>query len=218
MAAGPVRGDDLPVTDGDLVRRTLGGDRQAFGVLVERYHMSLLRLARSFVRSQAVAEEAVQDTWEAALDGLAGFEGRASLKTWLFRILANRASTLATREGRSTPFSALGPGPEDGEGDEPAIDPGRFDPSGHWRDPPARWSEESPEKLALDAETGALLAEAIEALPPGQRAVIMLRDVEGLEAEEICNVLGLTLTNQRVLLHRARGKVRQALERRLRRR
>jgi RNA polymerase sigma-70 factor, ECF subfamily len=207
------------VTDAELVRQVLDGDRRAFGALVDRYHMPLLRLARSFVKSQAVAEEAVQDTWAAALEGLAGFEGRSSLKTWLYRILANRATTLAVREGRSTPFSALGTGGGQGPGqDEPAVDPDRFDASGHWRDPPARWSEESPEKLALDAETGALLSRAIEELPAGQRAVITLRDVEGMEAEEICNVLGITLTNQRVLLHRARARVRRALEQHLARR
>jgi RNA polymerase sigma-70 factor (ECF subfamily) len=204
------------VTDAELVQRTRAGDREAFGALVDRYHLPLLRLARSFVRTPAVAEEAVQDTWAAALEGLDGFAGRSSLKTWLFRILANRATTLAVREGRSTPFSALAPG-GGAEGDEPAVDPGRFDAAGHWRDPPGRWTEESPEKLAQDAETGALLTRAIDALPDAQRAVLTLRDVEGMEADEICNVLGITLTNQRVLLHRARAKVRRALEEHLRR-
>ncbi len=194
--------------DAELVRGVRAGDRTAFAGLVRRHGGGLLRLARVFVREEAVAEEVVQDTWMAALEGLDGFEGRASFKTWLYRILANRARTRAVREGRSVPFSSLA-GADD---DESAVDPERFDAAGMWRDAPVGWSDETPERLALAAETRAVMEAAIAALPPAQRAVLVLRDEDGLETEEICNLLGLTVTNQRVLLHRARTRVRQALE------
>jgi RNA polymerase sigma-70 factor (ECF subfamily) len=193
-----------------LVARLRAGDRAAFGQLVTRHGGALLRLALSFVRERAVAEEVVQDTWLGALDGLDGFEERASLRTWLFRILVNKARTRAVREARSVPFSALG-GPE--EGDEAAAGPDRFDRGSAWREPPRAWSEEDPERLALRAETRAVIEGSIAALPQAQRAVITLRDVEGLETEEICDLLGISVSNQRVLLHRARARVRQALER-----
>jgi RNA polymerase sigma-70 factor (ECF subfamily) len=159
-----------------------------------------------------VAEEVVQETWMAVLEGLDGFEGRASFKTWLYRILANRARTRAVREGRSVPFSALA----ETEGDEHAVDPERFDAAGMWRDPPGGWTDETPERLALEAETRGVMEAAVAALPPAQRAVLVLRDEDGLETEEICNLLGLTVTNQRVLLHRARTRVRKALEEHMR--
>lgn len=195
-----------------LVARLRRGDRAAFAELVERHGGALLRLALGFVRERATAEEVVQDAWLAALDGLAEFEGRASLRTWLFRIVANKARTRAVREGRSLPFSALGAADDAGEG---TLDADRFDAAGGWRDPPGGWSEEDPERLAQRAETRALLEAAIEALPAAQRTVLILRDVEGQEAEEICALLGITLVNQRVLLHRARARVRQALEQHL---
>jgi RNA polymerase sigma-70 factor (ECF subfamily) len=191
-----------------LVRLVRAGDRTAFAALVRRHGGALLRFARLFLREPSVAEEVVQDTWIAVLEGLDGFEGRASFKTWLYRILANRARTRATKEGRSVPFSALG----EAEGGESAVDPERFDVSGHWRDPPAGWTDETPEQLALEAETRGVMDTAVAALPPAQRAVLVLRDEDGLETEEICNLLGLTVTNQRVLLHRARSRVRRALE------
>lgn len=194
--------------DAQLVERVRAGDRAAFGGLVRRHGGGLLRLARVFVREGGIAEEVVQDTWMAALEGVDGFEGRASFKTWLYRILANKARTRALREGRSVPFSALA-----GAEDEPsAVDPERFDAAGMWRDPPATWTDETPEHLALAAETRAVMDAAVAALPPAQRAVLVLRDEEGLETEEICNLLDLTVSNQRVLLHRARTRVRQALE------
>lgn len=196
------------VDDAELVRRIRAGDRSAFTGLVRRHGGALLRLARVFVHDEALAEEVVQDTWVAVLDGLDAFEGRAAFKTWLYRILANRARTRATREGRTVPFSALAAGDEDA----PSLDPERFDDAGTWRDPPIGWSEETPERLALAAETRAVMEAAVAALPPGQRAVLVLRDEDGLETEEICNLLGLTVTNQRVLLHRARTRVRQAIE------
>lgn len=192
----------------ELVARLRAGDRAAFAALVARHGGALLRFARSFVRDGPLAEEVVQDAWVSALEHLDGFEGRSALRTWLFQIVANRARTRMQREGRSVPFSSLGAAGEE----EAAVDPDRFAPDGHWREPPGPWSEEDPERLAQGAETRAAIEAAIAELPPAQRAVITLRDVEGLEAEEICNLLGVTLSNQRVLLHRARAKVRQALE------
>jgi RNA polymerase sigma-70 factor (ECF subfamily) len=203
-AREPVAGVD----DAELVRRIRAGDRSAFAGLVRRHGGALLRLARLFVRDESVAEEVVQDTWAAALEGLDGFEGRASFKTWLYRILANRARTRAAREGRTVPFSALA----QAEGDERAVDADRFDAAGEWRDPPLGWTDETPERLALAAETRGVMEVAVAALPAAQRAVLVLRDEDGLDTEEICNLLGLTVTNQRVLLHRARTRVRRALE------
>jgi RNA polymerase sigma-70 factor (ECF subfamily) len=188
------------------------GDRAAFAGLVRRHGGALLRFARMFVRDPAVAEDVVQETWIAVLEGLEGFEGRASFKTWLFRILANRARSRAVREGRSVPFSAL----TEADTAERAVDPDRFDASGHWREAPAEWTDETPERLALAAETRAVMEKAVAALPDGQRAVLVLRDEDGLETEEICNLLGLTATNQRVLLHRARARIRQAVEEHMR--
>ncbi len=192
-----------------LLERLRAGDRAAFAALVKAHGGALLRFATAFVKDRALAEEVVQDAWLAALDHLDGFEGRASIRTWLFHVVANRARTRLVREGRSVPFSALGDLDDAGE---PAVDPDRFEPGGEWRSPVRRWAEEDPERLALGAETRGALERAIAALPEGQRAVLTLRDVEGLEADEICNLLGLTVSNQRVLLHRARAKVRQALE------
>jgi RNA polymerase sigma-70 factor (ECF subfamily) len=200
------------LADSELVRRVRAGDRSAFAGLVRRHGGGLLRFARLFVRESSAAEEVIQDTWMAVLEGLDGFEGQASFKTWLYRILANRARTRAVREGRSVPFSALA----DVEGDEHAVDPERFDAGGMWRDPPVGWTDETPERLALAAETRHVMEAAIQALPPTQRAVLVLRDEDGLETEEICNLLDLTVTNQRVLLHRARTRVRQALEEHMR--
>jgi RNA polymerase sigma-70 factor (ECF subfamily) len=192
-----------------LLARLRAGDRAAFAALVGRHAGSLLRVATSLVRDRAVAEEVVQETWLGALTGLDAFEGRSSLRTWLFQILVNRARTRFAREGRTVPFSAL---PAAGD---PEVDPGRFDERGGWREPPGAWTEEDPERLAMGAETRAAIEAAIQELPEAQRAVMTLRDIEGLPTEEICNLLSITVTNQRVLLHRARARVRQALERRL---
>jgi RNA polymerase sigma-70 factor (ECF subfamily) len=198
--------------DARLVEALRAGDEAAFRELVARHHASLVRLALVFVRSRAVAEEVAQETWLALLEGLERFEGRSSLKTWLFRILTNIAKTRAQRERRTVPFSALAD-----ESDEPAVDPGRFlDAShpifpGHWASPPRNW-EELPEERLLGKETLDQIREAIEALPPAQRSVIALRDVEGWTSDEVRSVLDISETNQRVLLHRARSKVRAALE------
>ena len=205
-----------PATIGDsddaLLARLRAGDRTAFAMLVKRHAGSLLRVARSLVRDQATAEELVQETWLAVFTGLDAFAGRSSLRTWLFRICVNKARTRFVRDGRTVPFSSLG-GPGDGDG--AAAESGSFDGEDAWRDPPSTWSEENPERIALGRETRSAIEAAIAGLPESQRAVMTLRDLEGLEAEEICNLLSITVTNQRVLLHRARAKVRAALETRL---
>jgi RNA polymerase sigma-70 factor (ECF subfamily) len=194
------------VDDAALVDRLRAGDEAAFAELVREYQPSLLRFARLFVSTPAVAEEVVQETWLGVLKGIDRFEGRSSLKTWIFRILANTAKTRAQREGRSIPFSAL----EDAEGNfEPAVERSRFAGAGHWAVPPPQW----PEERLLGAETRSVIAGAIQTLPPTQRAVISLRDIEGWSADEVRNALDLSETNQRVLLHRARARVRRELER-----
>jgi RNA polymerase sigma-70 factor (ECF subfamily) len=192
--------------DAALLKQLRAGDEAAFMELVERYHGALVRLARSFVSSQAVAEEVAQETWLGVLNGIDRFEGRSSLKTWIFRILVNRAKTRGERESRSVPFSSL----DDPDG-EPSVDPDRFVGAGAWSSPPRRWEGEPLERL-LAGEARDTIEAAIAELPPAQRSVITLRDLEGLDADETCELLDLTDGNQRVLLHRARGKVRQALE------
>ena len=198
-----------------LARALLSGDEGAFTSLVDRYGGSMLRLATTWVGRRAVAEEVVQETWLGVLQGLERFEGRSSLKTWMFRILANTAKKRAAREGRMVPFSALSnPLEEPGEG---AVEPDRFYGPGHrwsggWVSFPRSWADLPEERLESN-ETLAVVRRTIEQLPPNQREVIRMRDVEGLSSREVCNVLGITETNQRVLLHRARARVRQALER-----
>ncbi len=192
-------------SDAALVERLLAGDEAVFLEFVSTHHASLFRVARGYVRTDDVAEEVVQETWVAMLKGLARFEGRSSLKTWLFRILANRARTRARREVRTTPMSSLG----GRDPDEPALSPDQFDSSGGWNSPPPQWHE--PLKHLQDQELGRILAEAIEQLPERQRMVITLRDVEGWSSEDVRNALEVSETNQRVLLHRARTKVRMAL-------
>lgn len=209
--ATPVSADP----DAELLARLRRGDEHAFRALVERYSATMLHVARLHVRDRQAAEEVVQETWLAVIRGLERFEGRSTLKTWLFRILSNRAKTRGVAEARSVPFSAVAA--RDAAGDEPAVDPGRFQGAGdpypdHWSAPPARW-ETLPEERLLSQETLAHIADAIERLPTAQRAVIRLRDVEGWDADEVCELLGLSMVNQRVLLHRARSKVRGALER-----
>lgn len=197
----------------DALRRR---DERAFVQIVRQYHGQLLRLAMVYARSRAVAEEIVQDVWLGVVQGVDAFEGRSSFKTWLFRILVNRARTRAEREGRTIPFSHLwdaSAGPH-----EPAVDPDRFLPATdpewplHWAMPPKAW-DSAPDAQLLARESLDLVERAIADLPPAQREVITLRDVEGWEADEVCNVLGISETNQRVLLHRARSRVRAALER-----
>jgi RNA polymerase sigma-70 factor, ECF subfamily len=195
--------------DEDLVARARGGDEEAFTELVRRYSPALLRLARTYVASQAVAEEVVQETWLGVLRGLERFEGRSSFKTWLVRILVNRAKTRGVREHRSVPFASLGGGSEDDDG--PAVDPARFSRDGAWASPPRRW-EDDPEAALRSKEARRIVEEAVDELPERQRIVITMRDLEGLDSEEVRKVLDLSATNQRVLLHRARARVRAALE------
>ena len=213
-------GHEMSAEDVHLIELLRSGNEAAFESLVDCHSAALLRLAKLFVKTQAVAEEVVQETWIAVLEGLSRFEGRSSLKTWIFRILTNHAKTRAQREGRSIPFSSL---PDvdkefslDKSGDYPAVDPDRFWPAdhqnpGHWISFPSDWRE-MPEERLLSQETRACIDRAIAALPPGQREVIILRDIEGWTSDETCSLLGLSAANQRVLLHRARSKVRRALE------
>jgi RNA polymerase sigma-70 factor (ECF subfamily) len=195
-------------SDLSLVARLRAGEESVLEDLVRRYHGSLLRLALVLLRNRASAEEVVQETWKCVVEGLDSFEGRSSLKVWICRILTNRARTRLIRERRSVPFSALG----DSDADEPAVDPTRFSPGGQWADPPQRWNENTPEKLLMQKEAMEYLERALHQLPASQRSVVTLRDVEGFDSDEVCNVLGIRETNQRVLLHRARSKLRQALE------
>jgi RNA polymerase sigma-70 factor (ECF subfamily) len=200
-----------PAGEVALLRSLREGDERAFAELVDRLGPSMLRVAGVYVSSRAVAEEVVQEAWLAVLTGLERFEGRSSLKTWIFHIVANKARTRAQREGRTVPFSSLG---GDGGGG-PSVDPERFTDEGggkgHWVAPPQSL-ERVPEERLLVRETRERIAAAIAELPAAQRAVISLRDVEGLSAEEACGVLDVSEGNQRVLLHRARSKVRAALE------
>ena len=201
-----------PVSERELLEALRRGDEQAFTALVDGYGASMLRTARVYVRDRAVAEEVVQEAWVGVLRGIERFEGRSSLRTWLLRIVANVAKTRAVREARTVPFSALA-GVEEKE--RPSVPAERFRApedrwAGHWATPPEPWGR--PEEELLSGETQAVIAAAIDALPDGQWRVITLRDVEGWSAEEVCNALELSETNQRVLLHRARTKVRQALD------
>jgi RNA polymerase sigma-70 factor (ECF subfamily) len=211
----PLARASRPDPDRALVERLRAGDETAFAELVDAYGAAMLRVARMYVRDRTVAEEVVQETWLAVLDGIDRFEGRSSLKTWLFRILTNRAKTRATRERRTVPVSALA-GAE-ASGGEPAVDPDRFVDAAaarfpsSWSAPPATWST-VPEERLLSQETLSRIADAIEALPETQREVIRLRDVEGWSAAEVAAALDISDGNQRVLLHRARSKVRAALE------
>jgi RNA polymerase sigma-70 factor, ECF subfamily len=197
-------GDDSAIVD--ALRR---GDESAFVALIGRYHRTMLRVARGYVASEQAAEDVVQETWLGVVRGIERFEERSSLKTWIFRILVNRARTRGEREARVRPFSSLPLGE-----DEPAVDPERFIESGRWAGfwsvPPT--TKSIPEQRVLAKEAGALVAEAIDRLPPNQQIVISLRDVQGLTSVEVCELLGISEANQRVLLHRARSKVRTALE------
>jgi RNA polymerase sigma-70 factor (ECF subfamily) len=197
--------------DAALVAALRAGDEAAFRGLVLRYHAALMRLARASVSSHAVAEEVVQETWLAVIRGIGGFEGRSSLKSWIFAILVNRARSRGARERRVVPLSSLG----GGDDDRPAVDPDRFVAAGqrwggHWSSPPVPWAQ--PDERLMAKETLGVVADAIERLPERQRVVVSLRDVEGWSAEEVCALLDLSEGNQRVLLHRGRARVRAALE------
>jgi RNA polymerase sigma-70 factor, ECF subfamily len=188
----------LETGDRALVRLLRVGDEAAFAQLVRRESPALLRVALSHVRTRAVAEEVVQEAWLGVLRGIGRFEGRSSLKTWIFRIAVNVAKTRAIREARSLPFSALA--------DEPTVDPERFE-HGRWRHAPTSF-DRLEQRDALQC-----VEKTIATLPPEQRQVITLLDICGLGSIEVCDLLELTPENQRVLLHRARAKVCAALER-----
>jgi RNA polymerase sigma-70 factor, ECF subfamily len=198
----------------DLLTRLRAGDERAFETLVRRHHRTMLAVARQYVSTRAVAEEVVQEAWLGVLKGLDRFEGRSSLATWIMRIVVNVAKTRGVREARSVPYAALA-----GADDEPAVEPERFRgpgdqyPGGWWAFP-QDWSR-LPEQALLQRETLKVVTDTIEELPPLQRSVITLRDVQGCGPGEVCDVLEITDGNQRVLLHRARSRVRAALERHL---
>jgi len=187
--------------DAELVARLRAGEEQAFVALAARHHAAMLRLARTYVASQAIAEEVVQDTWLAVLRGLDGFAGRSSFRTWLLAILVNRARSTGVREHRSVAVGDAGP----------VVDRSRFDASGAWMSPPQHWVEDSDDRMLAQG-----LAERIQRvlheLPERQREVVMLRDVDGLSGREVCEVLQISEANQRVLLHRGRSHLRSALE------
>lgn len=210
---GPQAAPGEEDVDQALVVRLRDGDEAAFAELLSRYGSSMLRVARIYVRDRAVAEEVVQETWLAVYRGIEKFEARSSFRTWLFRILTNRAKTRGEREGRTVPFSALGAAGSSTE--ELGLDADRFLPADHpsgpnaWAAPPRSW----PQDRVEERETLVVLKEAIGTLPDGQREVIRLRDVEGWSAEEVTEALEISDVNQRVMLHRARSKVRAALER-----
>lgn len=200
----------VPAGDAELVRALQRGDERAFGDVVGRWHAAFVRLARDYARSDAVAEEVVQEAWMGVLQGIDGFEGRSSLRSWISRIVVNCARKRAGREARSTPFSALDAGDEGAS----AFDADRFAPEdhplwpGHWQRDPTPW----PEDRLLNKEIAAVAEAAIDRLPPAQRQVLLLRDVEGVDAADVCGALEITEANQRVLLHRARVAVRRAIE------
>jgi len=192
--------------DAALVARLREGDEAAYTEIVRRYHGALVRVASAHVRSTSLAEEVAQEAWLAVLTGLERFEGRSSFRTWLFTIAANVAKTRGKREARVLPFSALA---REEEGQELPVESGNFLPDGHWTNPPGDWG--SAEQRLQSHETLDRIQAAIEKLPEVQRTVITLRDVRGLDSDEVCSLLGISEVNQRVLLHRARAKVRKTL-------
>jgi RNA polymerase sigma-70 factor (ECF subfamily) len=193
----------------EFLARLRRGDEQAYRALIRRFHGSLTGLAASIIGSRAQAEEVVQDGWLAVFSGIGGFEGRSSVVTWVFSIVLNRARTRAVREGRLVGLPALMEGTPPGGR---AVDASEFKPDGHWNEAPRLWDQIDPERIVAGRQLWDHVMEAIERLPNGQRAVLVLRDIEGCEAEEACTLLGITAENQRVLLHRARGRIRQSID------
>ena len=201
--------------EAELLARLRAGDERAFESLVEAYHGTMIAVARTYVKTREVAEEVVQETWLAVLKGIDRFEARSSLRTWIMRILVNTAMTRGGREARSVPFSSLAPADQQ----KPAVEPERFRApgeafAGHWNAYPDEWSSMLEEGL-LERETLDVVKRAIEELPASQRRVITMRDIAGYSAEEVSRALEVTAVNQRVLLHRARSRVRAVLERHL---
>lgn len=203
-AAGSPTGEALD--EDDLLVRLRAGDEEAFSDLVDRYHPAMIRLALLHVRTRAVAEEVAQDAWLGLLRGLDRFEGRSSLRTWLFRIVVNRAISTGIRETVHVPVAD----------EELERSDGRFSQDGWWATPPVHWADEALDRIAAP-DLAARVREVISGLPTLQRSVVTLRDVDGLSAAEVCNILDITEVNQRVQLHRARNRIRSALEEELRR-
>jgi RNA polymerase sigma-70 factor, ECF subfamily len=204
-------GPTATADDGAVIAAIRGGDEAVFVIFATAHQATLLRLARMWVKNDALAEEVVQETWLTMLQTLDKFEGRSALKTWLCGIVVNVARERLRKEGRSVPVSSLG------EADEPAVDPGRFSTNarpweGHWELPPNPFPE-NPEAHLLTAELRVRIEEAIAALPPAQREVLVLHDVEGFFGDDVGKILGVSSANERVLLHRARARVRATLER-----
>ena len=188
-------------TDAELVERLRAGEELAFVELIDRYHGRLVALARQFVDSREAAEDVVQETWVALIRGVERFEGRSSLRTWLFQICVNRGRSIGVRERKFHRFGRS----------EPAVDPSRFGDDGAWSDPPQHWADTVDDRLAADA-LATHIRTAIGKLPTSQRLVVTLRDVDGLTSEEVCAVLSVSEANQRVLLHRGRSAVRRMLD------
>ena len=200
-----------PADDAGLLAQLRAGDERAFDAIVEAWSGGMTRVARNFVSTPDSATEVVQDAWLAVIAGLDRFEGRSSLKTWVYRVLINTAKRRGLVEHRTVPMSSLADGSDSG----PTVDPARFRQSGepyahHWQEFPEAWP--SPEQLLLDGELGARITDAVDRLPHRQRLVITLRDIEGYDASEVCALLDITPANQRVLLHRARAAVRERIE------
>ena len=193
----------------EFLARLRRGEEQAYRCLIRRLHFSLIGVATAIIGSRAQAEEVVQDAWLAVFAGIGRFEGRSSLVTWVFSIVLNRARTRASREGRLVGLPALLAGTEPGGR---AVDASEFKPDGHWLEVPSLWDELNPERIVAGRQLWDHVTEAIERLPAGQRAIIILRDLEGRDAEEACALLGISAENQRVLLHRARGRIRQRID------
>lgn len=200
----------LAHADQQLIARLRAGDEATFTGLVDQYHAVMVRIAGIYVKEYAIAEEVVQDTWIAVLKGLDGFEGRSSFKTWIFTILTNRAKTRATRESRYVPLN-LSEELDDTKASLSLFKPPNPVDAGEWLDAPHAW-DVIPETRFIGRETRDLIFQTIESLPPNQQQVIRLRDIEGFAADEVCNMMQISESNQRVLLHRARGRVRQALD------
>ena len=209
----PAPSSTSTLSDAAIITGLQQGDEKTFEYVVGRYSGSLLRVALTFVPSRAVAEEVVQETWLGVFEGIGRFEGRSSFQTWLFRILSNRAKTRGVRESRYEPMG-LGQAreQEDGSSLEESLFITEGSEAGHWKVPPTEWEPDTPERALLSKECRETIEAAISALPSTQRQVITLRDVEGVSSEDICNILNISETNQRVLLHRARTKVRQTLQ------
>ncbi|MGS0686170.1 RNA polymerase sigma factor [Nakamurella sp. GG22] len=201
--------------DAELLQRLRERDSGAFAVILDAWSPGMVRLAGTFVSTDASAEEVLQDTWLAVMTGVGSFEGRSSLRTWVYRILVNTAKRCAERESRTVPWSSWADDPADNHG--PTVDPDRFQSAeeqfpGHWRDWPRPWPP-FPERQAMATELRAVLNGAVDGLPARQRIVVLLRDVEGYASHEVCAILDITVANQRVLLHRGRAAVRANLER-----